>query len=81
MGTFELDVEGQVRVMRMLIEEGPVRHKGRTALCFYEFEADNLLWCTAGPGRPERPALFPPANDPNYLYLVFRPQPRLAVRR
>jgi uncharacterized protein (TIGR03067 family) len=80
MGSFELDVKDRLRAMVMLIEEGPARHKGQTAVCFYEFDGDNLHWCTAGPGRSERPALFPAVDDPRYLCLVFRRE-RLAARR
>jgi len=38
MGNFELDTRGRPRAMVMRIEEGPAKHKGQTALCFYEFE-------------------------------------------
>jgi uncharacterized protein (TIGR03067 family) len=76
MGSFELDVKGRPRAMKMRVEEGPARHKGQTALCFYEFDNGNMRWCTAGPGRTERPATFPPGDDPHYLCLVFRHQPR-----
>jgi uncharacterized protein (TIGR03067 family) len=77
MGSFELDIRGWPRAMVMRIEEGPARHKGQTAVCFYEFEGDDLRWCTAGPGRSERPGGMPPPDDPHYLCLVFRREQRL----
>jgi uncharacterized protein (TIGR03067 family) len=81
MGRFELDTRSRPRAMVSLIDEGPARFKGQTALCFYEFDGDHLRWCTAGPGRTERPAFFPAAGDPNYLCLVFRREERFAGRR
>jgi uncharacterized protein (TIGR03067 family) len=72
MGRFDLDTRIRPWAMVMFIEEGPARHKGQTALGFYQFDGDNLRWCTAGPGRDERPATFPAADDPHYLCLVFR---------
>ena len=82
MGTFELALKGRPRAMVVRIEEGPLRHKGQMALCFYEFDGDNnLRWCTAGPGRTDRPATFPSADDSDYLSLVFRREQRLEGRR
>jgi uncharacterized protein (TIGR03067 family) len=72
MGTFELDVLARPRAMVVLIEEGPARHKGQSAVCLYELNGDTLLWCTAGPGRTDRPPIFPGHDDPDYLCLVFK---------
>jgi uncharacterized protein (TIGR03067 family) len=72
MGSFELDLASRPRVMKMQIEEGPARHRSLAALCIYEIIGDTLRWCTAGPGQLERPAAFPPADDPRFLCLLFR---------
>ena len=72
MGSFELDQAGRPRGMKMLIEEGPARHRSLAALCIYELDGDTLRWCTAGPGQQERPAAFPPADDQRFLHLLFR---------
>jgi uncharacterized protein (TIGR03067 family) len=81
MGSFDLDTKGRPRAMVVSIDEGPPRHKGQTALCFYEFDGDTLRWSTAGPGRTDRPTAFPTAEDPNYLCVVFRREPRLETKR
>jgi uncharacterized protein (TIGR03067 family) len=70
-GTFELEPASRPKTMVVRIEEGPTRHRGQTALCIYEFDGDDLRWCTAGPGRADRPAVFA-EGDPNYLCLVFQ---------
>jgi uncharacterized protein (TIGR03067 family) len=81
-GSFEVEPWARPRAMLLHIEEGPARHKGQTALCFYEFEGnDTLRWSTAGPGRAERPAAIPMADDPSYLCLEFRREHRLEARR
>jgi uncharacterized protein (TIGR03067 family) len=72
MGRFVLTPNGRLGTMDMQIEEGPPRHKGKTALCLYELDGGTLRWCTAGPGRTERPTAFPALDHPQYLHLVFR---------
>jgi len=81
MGNFELDTKGRPRAMVMRIVEGPAKHKGQTALGFYEFDGEHLRWCTAGPRRTDRPIGFPSPDDPDYLFLMFRREPQVETRR
>jgi uncharacterized protein (TIGR03067 family) len=76
MGIFEVGPGGSPRTMDVRIEEGPAHHRGQTALCIYELDGDVLRWCTAGPGRQDRPAAFPAEGDPQFLCLVFRREQR-----
>jgi uncharacterized protein (TIGR03067 family) len=72
MGTFDLAPAARPRTMEMCIDEGPARHKGKTALCIYELDGDTLRWCAAEPGQTERLTAFPAGDDPRFLGLVFR---------
>jgi uncharacterized protein (TIGR03067 family) len=72
-GTFTLDPHDEPRRMDMRIDEGPPRHRGRTAYCIYKFEGPALHWCPSPPGSPNRLYKFPTADDARYLSLVFRP--------
>jgi hypothetical protein len=67
--------------MDVRIEEGPAQHRGQTALCIYELKGDVLRWCTAGPGREERPTAFPAEEDHHYLCMVFRREARAPARQ
>jgi uncharacterized protein (TIGR03067 family) len=75
-GAFDLGAPsppaGRPRAMDMRIEDGPARHKGKTALCAYQLDGNTLHWCAATPGRRERPAAFPVAEGSPHLYVVFR---------
>jgi hypothetical protein len=72
MGSFELGLTGRPLSLDFHIEEGPTRHKGQMARCFYEVNGDHLLWCTAGPGQQDDLTDFPAPDDARYLTLVFR---------
>ena len=72
MGTFRVDPTHKPRAMDMVVEEGPDRHRGKTALCIYEFDGERLIWAPAEPGVGGRPQAFPPLDDPLHLCLVFR---------
>jgi uncharacterized protein (TIGR03067 family) len=72
MGAFDLDPTARPKVMEMRIEEGPARHKGKTAVCIYHLDGDTLRWCTSGPGQGERLSAFPVGDDPRYLGLLFK---------
>src|SRR5262245_10669949 len=72
MGIFDLDPGERPRAMDMRIEEGPVKHEGKIALCVYELEGDMLRWCPGEPGSEQRPTVFPPPDDSYRLSLVFR---------
>src|SRR5438094_4388738 len=45
MGTLDLDAGERPKEMLMRIDEGPIRHKGKFALCIYELTGDTLRWC------------------------------------
>src|SRR5262249_60564969 len=45
MGSFELRLDDEPRIMIMYIDEGPAKHKGQTAWCIYDLEMDQLRWC------------------------------------
>jgi uncharacterized protein (TIGR03067 family) len=72
MGSFALDPTHKPRAMDLVIEEGPERFRGKTALAIYEFDGDHLIWCPTEPGRAQRLRAFPPADDLDHLCLVFR---------
>lgn len=59
MGTFDIDPTTQPRAMDMLVEQGPVQHSGKIALCIYELEGDRLRFCAAEPGDEDRLTAFP----------------------
>jgi uncharacterized protein (TIGR03067 family) len=76
-GTFDLVLEAYPRVIAMAIEDGPDRHRGKTALCLYDLDGDTLRWCALEPGREERPEDFPDHDDRRYLAMIFRREPAL----
>jgi hypothetical protein len=72
MGRFDLGLTGLPLSLDFHIEEGPPRHKGQLARCYYEVNGDHLLWCTGGPGGQDDVTEFPSPDDPRYLTLMFR---------
>jgi uncharacterized protein (TIGR03067 family) len=72
MGDFELEPDAPPTTMVMRIEEGPARHKGKTARCVYHLDGGTLRWWMPEPGPRERPTAFPAADDPRYLCVVLR---------
>jgi uncharacterized protein (TIGR03067 family) len=72
MGTFDLVPAARPKTIDMRIDEGPARHKGKTALCIYDLDGDTLRWCAAEPGHTERLTAFAAGDDPRVLGLVFR---------
>jgi uncharacterized protein (TIGR03067 family) len=71
-GTFELHTDQMPRAMVMHVEDGPPKHKGKTAWCVYELEIGMLRWCPTEPGSDERLTEFPGMEDQRYLSTVFR---------
>jgi uncharacterized protein (TIGR03067 family) len=71
LGTYRIDPTARPRAMDMLITEGPEKHRGKTALCIYEFDGDRLIWSPAEPGTGTRPAAFPSQEDVKGLCIVF----------
>jgi len=74
MGTFDLDAGERPKEMVMRIDEGPVKHKGKFALCIYELDGDTFRWCPTEPGSDERLTDFPDVGDGRYLCTVFQRQ-------
>ena len=74
MGTFELHPAPATLPKRMVmrIEEGPSRHKGKTAWCIYELEGHTLRWCAGSLRQAEQLTAFPTEDHPEYLCLSFR---------
>lgn len=72
MGVFELHPSALPRRMAMRVDEGPARHKGKTAWCIYEVDGRSLRWCAVSPGQADRLPAFPAEDDPQYLCLRFR---------
>ena len=71
-GVFDLDHTEAPKTMAMRIHEGPVQHKGKTALCIYALDSHHLHWCAAPPGHSERLTAFPAEDVGRHLYLVFQ---------
>lgn len=71
-GTFVLQADQTPRTMIMHIEDGPPRHKGKSAWCLYALELGLLRWCPTEPGSDDRLATFPSLDDSRYLSTVFR---------
>ena len=74
MGTLDIDAGEQPKEMIMRIDEGPIKHKGKFALCIYELDGDTLRWCPSEPGSDEQLTAFPPEGDGRYLCMTFRKQ-------
>jgi uncharacterized protein (TIGR03067 family) len=72
MGAFDLDPATAPKLMVMRIDEGPARHRGKTALCIYELDGPLLRWCATDPGRDERLQAFPAEDHAHYLCMVFQ---------
>jgi uncharacterized protein (TIGR03067 family) len=76
MGTFRLDPNRMPKTMDMLVQEGPERHRWKTALCIYEVDGDQLRWCPCEPGRKDRLEEFPPEDHLAYYCTLFRRERR-----
>lgn len=74
-GALSLDPLHRPRAMDLHIDDGPEPFVGQTALAIYQFDGDHLIWCTAAPGRGERPRAFPHGDD-GPLCLVLRREKR-----
>jgi uncharacterized protein (TIGR03067 family) len=79
MGAFTLAEGTRPKAMDVRIEEGPDHHRGLTAHCIYELDGDTLRWCTATPGRAERPSAFDEHN-PQLLCLILRREHRAVAQ-
>jgi uncharacterized protein (TIGR03067 family) len=70
-GTFALDPIARPKRMDMTVEEGPERHRGKTARCIYALDGSRLLWASGRPGADEAPKFFPPPEDKEHAHIVF----------
>jgi uncharacterized protein (TIGR03067 family) len=75
-GTFALDATAKPKAMDMLVEVGPEKHCGKTALCIYALDGPHLVWAPGDPGAAKRPTAFPPSESREPLCLVFRREKR-----
>jgi uncharacterized protein (TIGR03067 family) len=71
-GTFGLNPTARPKAMDMVVEEGPEKHRGKTALCIYALDGPHLVWAPGDPGAGKRPTAFPPSESREPLCLVFR---------
>jgi uncharacterized protein (TIGR03067 family) len=79
-GTIALDPVARPKRLDMTIEEGPERHRGKTARCIYALDANRLLWAAGKPGEDDAPKFFPPPEDKEHAHIVFeRVKQQLAV--
>jgi uncharacterized protein (TIGR03067 family) len=70
-GTFRLNPLHHPKAIDLLIEDGPERHQGKTALGIYVVDGPHLVLCPGVPGSDQRPKYFPPREDRQYLSIVF----------
>jgi uncharacterized protein (TIGR03067 family) len=70
-GTFTLDPTRRPKAMDMTIDQGPERHRGKTARCIYRLTGGELRWCPVEPGRDDRLKAFPDCSDPKFVCTVF----------
>jgi hypothetical protein len=71
-GTFDLLTDCSLQAMVMHIEDGPPKHKGKSAWCLYSLDVGLLRWCPTEPGSEERLSAFPDMEDRRYLQTIFR---------
>lgn len=58
-GTFKLNNdENPLQIDLKITESSEERYKGKTALGIYDFQGENLRWCSSQPGRKRRPQQF-----------------------
>jgi uncharacterized protein (TIGR03067 family) len=76
MGTFRIDPDQNPKTMDMLVQEGPEKHRWKTALCIYEVNGNTLRWCPSEPGRRDRLEDFPPEDHLAYYCTLLRRERR-----
>jgi uncharacterized protein (TIGR03067 family) len=72
-GTFKLNDDENPMHLDMTITESSVeKHKRKTLLGIYEFQGQNIRWCSSMPGRKRRPGQFAPVmGDARLLLATF----------
>src|SRR5438105_5197480 len=70
-GWLDVGTDEWPRTMVMSIADGPVKHKGKTALCIYQWEGERFRWCPAEPGNDDPPAEFPEIEDTRFICTIF----------
>ena len=73
-GTFTLNTDKNPLWIDMKItESAEEKYKGKTALGIYEFQGENLRWCSSRPGRKRRPVQFASQmGDARLLLATFK---------
>jgi uncharacterized protein (TIGR03067 family) len=71
-GGLDIVTDEWPRTMVMWITDGPAKHKGKTAVCIFELNDDQLCWCPAEPGADDPPLDFPSVEDTRFLCTIFR---------
>jgi uncharacterized protein (TIGR03067 family) len=72
-GTFKVDASKKPKEIDLDIKESPNgQNDGKTAKGIYELDGDQLKWCTAPPGKDERPAEFASPQGSQRLFVTFK---------
>jgi uncharacterized protein (TIGR03067 family) len=74
-GWLDVVIDEWPRTMLLSIGDGPEKHKGKTTLCIYEIDGDQMRWCPAEPGSDDLPTEFPDVEDARHLCTIFRRVP------
>lgn len=75
-GTFKLTAdENPLWIDLKITESTNEKYKGKTALGIYEFQGENIRWCSSQPGRKRRPTQFATQMGDAVLRLgTFKPK-------
>jgi uncharacterized protein (TIGR03067 family) len=72
-GTFTVDATKKPRQIDLVIKESRGGNDdGKTARGIYDLDGDTLRWCTAKPGKDERPGEFAAAEGSERLLVTLR---------
>jgi len=69
-GTFKLDSTKSPKTIDMTPDDGP--QKGQPSQGIYLLDGDNLKWCSAEPGKDDRPVEFATNTDTSYMLVIFK---------
>lgn len=71
-GWLDVVIDEWPRTMLLSIATGPEKHRGKTTLCIYEIEGEQMRWCPSEPGSDDLPVGFPEVEDSHHLCTIFR---------
>jgi uncharacterized protein (TIGR03067 family) len=73
-GTFQLNTdENPMWIDLKITESTEDKFKGKTALGIYEFQGEDIRWCSSQPGRNRRPSQFASVmGDARLLLATFK---------